>query len=196
MDTAEQKRALRRRMGAARDGLDTATCAAHGLAAAERVAALDAYRTAETVLVTLAIGRELPTAPVVARILADGKRLVLPRVAGTELSLHQVADPATQLAPGCWDILEPVPGLKPLHPNAVDLFLLPGLAFDARGGRLGYGRGFFDRVLARSEGVRAGLGYDMQVVETVPVAEWDARLDWIITPTRVIHCRGRERNLI
>jgi len=159
-----------------------------GARVAGRVFTLDAYRRARCVAAYAAFGSEVSTAAITARVLTDGKQLAMARVEGDALVLHRVLDPARDLVPGTWDIPEPAPDLPVVDPRAVDLFLLPGLAFDPGGGRLGYGRGFFDRVLAEVPGVKVALAFDGQLVEAVPVEPRDVAMDGVVTPTRVIEC--------
>jgi 5-formyltetrahydrofolate cyclo-ligase len=92
---------------------------------------------------------------------------------------------------GVWGIPEPKADKPVLEPNVL---LVPLLAFDARGGRLGYGGGFYDRTLA---GLRAkkpivaiGLAYDEQQVDAVPHLDYDQRLDWVLTPSGPIRCQA------
>lgn len=69
-----------------------------------------------------------------------------------------------------------------------DLVLVPLLAFDQKGGRLGFGGGYYDRTLAELPALRVGVGFDEQEVENVPVDKFDQKMDWIVTPARVIRC--------
>jgi len=188
MDAQHAKQALRQTIRDWREGLAAADREAWSRAVHDRVRALDAYRGAGTVLVFAGIGTEVATDDLVRAVLADGKRLVMPRVGEGDLVLHAVADPARDLAPGVWGIPEPRPGCPVIAAETVDLFLLPGLAFDLKGGRLGYGRGYFDRVLAGAPGTKAALAFDGQVVEAVPQGPTDVAVDLVVTPTRVIRC--------
>jgi len=104
-----------------------------------------------------------------------------------------VDDPARDLVPGVWDIPEPDARCPVVAPEEVELFLLPGLAFDLGGHRLGYGRGYFDRVLGRAPGEKVALAFDGQIVETVPVGPQDVPVDAVVTPTRVIRCGAAAR---
>jgi 5-formyltetrahydrofolate cyclo-ligase len=188
MEERQAKQALRKRVAAWRDGLSEARRNADGARLAARVLALECYREARTVLLYFAIGSEPATADLVRAVLNDGKTLVMPRIADGDLVLHRVDDPATDLAEGVWGIREPLPDRPRVAPKAVDLFLLPGLAFDPSGGRLGYGRGYFDRTLAGAPGVKAALAFDGQVVERVPTGPHDVAVDLVVTPTRLIRC--------
>jgi len=69
-----------------------------------------------------------------------------------------------------------------------DLVLIPLLGFDEKGGRLGFGGGYYDRTLQKLKAIRIGVGFDEQQVDHVPMDQYDQRLDWIVTPTRVIRC--------
>lgn len=188
MGVKEAKQALRQQISGWRDGLDPAQREAQSARVAARVLAQECYRAADSVLVYAHVGSEVATPALVRAILADGKRLVMPRVAKEGLVLHAVADPETELAAGVWGIPEPLPALPVVAPGDVALFLLPGLAFDAAGGRLGYGRGYFDRVLAGASGRKVALAFDGQVVEAVPRGPRDVAVDRVVTPTRVIRC--------
>jgi 5-formyltetrahydrofolate cyclo-ligase len=188
MELRQAKQVLRRQVAAWRDTLSAAEREAASTRLTARVLALDCYRRADTVLLYFAVGSEPATAGLVGAVLKDGKRLVLPRIADGDLVLHRVTDPAADLKEGVWGIREPLPDLPRVGPAEVDLFLLPGLAFDAGGGRLGYGRGYFDRTLAGTRGVKAALAFDGQVVERVPRGPADVAVDLVVTPTRLIRC--------
>jgi len=188
MDVRQAKQALRRRITAWRDALPEAEREAESARLTKRVLALACYLEAGTVLCYFAVGSEPATADLVRAVLKDGKRLVMPRIAEGDLVLHRVADPASDLKAGVWGIREPFPDRPRVAPADVDLFLLPGLAFDPDGGRLGYGRGYFDRTLAGTRGVKAALAFDGQVVEAVPRGPSDVAVDLVVTPSRLIRC--------
>ena len=189
MDIGEQKRALRQQLTLQRDRLDPKKREASAQAVNKRVVSLPDYQRAEVVLTYMSFASELSTADLVQRIVQDGKQLILPRVVGDQLTLHRVIDPKADTVPGRWGIPEPAVNLKEVTAKNIGLFLLPGLGFDTNGGRIGYGRGFFDRLLADSDGIRAGIGYDEQLIPAVPMAAWDQRLNWIITPSETRRCQ-------
>lgn len=113
-------------------------------------------------------------------------RTALPRVEGEELRFYLVSG-KEELHPGYMGILEPSGNAAPaVEDNA--LVLVPGMAFDRKGFRLGYGGGFYDRFFARCLGCRKwGLAYEFQIVEEVPHEAWDQRMDRIFTPAQVIN---------
>lgn len=188
MNITEQKAVLRNQVRAWRDGLSPHDHQALSEEVEARLVQLPVFAEARTVLVYAAFGSEAGTGGIVARLLMSGRRLVLPRVAGDDLELCVVTNPVTDLAPGTWGIPEPVAGLPVVAADEIDLFLLPGLAFDARGGRLGYGRGFFDRVLQGARGTRVGLAFEGQMVDRVPVTDTDVPVDMVVTSDRIIRC--------
>jgi len=122
--------------------------------------------------------------PLLEEILAIGKQLVLPRFDASTGTYHpvRIRNIATDLQPGKYGILEPADchlNAEGLHP---DLTLVPGLAFDSQGWRLGRGKGYYDRMLAGPGGIRFGIAFDFQYLETVPHETLDQKMDWIITP--------------
>ena len=107
---------------------------------------------------------------------------VYPRINGETLSFHQVSNPSTDLVAGAYDILEPAPWLDEIHIHQIDLFLCPGLAFDAQGGRLGRGKGFYDRTLARrrSDAKMIGICFPFQRVANTFADDHDIPMDLVI----------------
>ena len=132
-------------------------------------------------------GTELSTDRVMERVLAAGKRLIVPYVDEGRLRAAEVRAPE-ELAPGYRGIREPVE--RAAIDAAADVVLVPGVAFDAGGRRLGYGGGFYDAYLAElgDGAVRIGLCFDVQVVESVPSGDHDERVGLIVTERRVIRC--------
>src|SRR3954469_11226147 len=146
----KEKQTLRRGFVARRDAMTASERSRVADALIANITALPPYRAARSVLATMAIGSEWDTRAFVARARADGKRIVLPRITPLprRLQLHEVVDDG-ELVPGVWDIPEPDPERCPaVELKDVDLALVPAIAVDRAGYRLGYGAGYFDRLLA------------------------------------------------
>jgi 5-formyltetrahydrofolate cyclo-ligase len=142
------------------------------------------------VLAYHAFGSEPATAPFLVAVLAAGKHLVLPRVDGAAraLRLHRVQDPEADVAPGVWGIREPRPATCPeVAAAAVDFVLVPGVVFDARGGRIGYGGGYYDRLLGgcAHRPALVAAAFDVQLVPEVPMGPEDVRVDRVVTESAV-----------
>jgi 5-formyltetrahydrofolate cyclo-ligase len=143
---------------------------------------LPEYARARSVLATMSIGSEWSTRGFLERALADGKEVVLPRIAGTprRLHLHAVPDLSSHLVPGVWDIPEPDPARCPeVSLGDVDFALVPALAVDAERYRLGYGAGYFDKLLA-NRGARPHCVTALPsefVLERVPHEPHDVTVD-------------------
>jgi 5-formyltetrahydrofolate cyclo-ligase len=118
--------------------------------------------------------------------LSAGKSLCFPRfVPATGIfEARLVQDPVNDLLPGAFGIREPTSAAVVLPLNRLDLVLVPGLGFTPDGHRLGRGRGYYDRLLAKVRGLKCGVGFDQQLVETIPCEPHDITLDCILTPTR------------
>ncbi|MGE5667931.1 MAG: 5-formyltetrahydrofolate cyclo-ligase [Betaproteobacteria bacterium] len=191
----EAKRALRERIVAARDALAPDFRKRASGAIADRIVALDSFARAGALLLTLPFRSEWNAAPVAARALAAGKVVALPRVEAKArvLRLHRIADLARDVEPGHLGIPEPRADCPRIDRDAIDWILVPGVAFDARGHRLGYGGGYYDRLLPGlgSSAPRVAGAFEMQVVEALPLAPHDCGIDMIVTEQRVIDTRPR-----
>ena len=187
------KRELRMRVLAARAALPQPWRERASRVITETLAALPEFTKATTVLAYASFGSEFDTKQLLHAVVAGGRRLVLPRVqrAPTRLSLHVVTSLEHDLVESAWGIREPDPQrCLELTMDDVDCVLIPGVAFDARGGRLGYGGGFYDRLLAG--GGNPGLiaaTYSVQCVQAVPMAVHDRRVPIIVTEAATIRIR-------
>ena len=181
-----RKATTRRLVLAARSRLSVDDRAAAGDAVAERLSSLPEIQEAQAVLGFASFGAELPTDPVMAWVLASGRRLLMPYVDGAALRAAEVRS-VDELAPGYRGIREPVQRIA-VDPSEADVILVPGVAFDANGHRLGYGGGFYDAFLSAIplRAPRVGLCFDFQVVDDVPTDDGDEDVDLIVTPERVI----------
>ena len=185
-DHAETKHALRRRLRAARADLPPRVAAELGTAVCARVVGLPVFMAARAVVAYAPVENEVDPGALVAAALAAGKPVYYPRCTGDGLEFLQSGPEG--LAPGRSAIPEPLDG-TPLSPAAGDgvVFLVPGIAFDPRGVRLGRGAGCYDRGLARHpHAARIGLAYEMQVLPSLPEAAWDVRVDTVVTEARVL----------
>lgn len=139
-----------------------------------------------------AIRDEINPLPLLLKLYLAGSRLALPAMLGKGKPLLMRAwSPGDPLATTTWGIQEPLGDAVVLDP---DVLLVPLLAFDHRGYRLGYGGGFYDRTLtqlrAKKAVVAVGLGYCEQRVDAVPHESYDQRLDWVLTPSGPVKCSG------
>jgi 5-formyltetrahydrofolate cyclo-ligase len=191
---AEQKRALRRRVLELRDALGDDEISRRSAQVARRVMEMECYRAARTRLLFASFGSEVRTDALLEDTICSGARLVLPRVVRRReaLALHEVADLSLELAPGTWGIPEPSPDRCPqVGLSEVDFILVPGVAFDRRGTRLGYGGGFYDRILrTRPDLAEAGsvvaIAFGLQIVDEVPRDEGDVLVPVIVTEAELI----------
>ena len=173
-----QMRALSQR---AREGHATAACAAVGRATW--------FAAARTVLAFVSLSDELDTSALLRAILSAGKRLAVPRVLVATGQLEAVVlTTLDDLVPGSFGVREPRGGAV-IALSAIDVAIVPGVAFDRQGGRLGRGGGFYDRCLAtRAYLLTCGLAYEAQLVERVPMQAGDQRVKWLATEAGVARC--------
>jgi 5-formyltetrahydrofolate cyclo-ligase len=182
----DTKRALRARVLAARDALPLATREAADRRIAEHVANLPAFERARALLITLNFGSEVSTTLIGQLALACGKVLLAPRVNPSTkmLDVYEIRDLAADVAKGVWGIPEPRPdACRKASPDEVEWVLVPGVAFDLYGGRLGYGGGYYDRLLPllAPDTPNAAVAYALQVVDRVPHGRHDLRIETLIT---------------
>ena len=142
----------------------------------ERVTALKAYESARTVLCYHSVSGEVDTLGLIERMRSDGKTVCLPAILSKGVMEARRMD---CLVPGPYGI--PCPEGPVVPPEAIDLILVPGLAFDKDCQRLGLGGGYYDRYLPKCRGEKIGLAFDCQVVECLPLAAHDAQLDMLAT---------------
>ncbi len=139
------------------------------------------FENAQVILAYSALPGEPVLTPVLETILAQGKTLLLPRcITDSQMLAIPVSDLA-ELSVGAYGILEPAENVDPLPSELIDLILVPGMGFDRHGGRLGRGKGYYDRFLQTCPGKRLGICYESCLVDLVPTEPWDVRMDGLIT---------------
>lgn len=182
---SENKAALREEVLSRRGELEEGARSERSGKILEKIRALPSYRRASTVLAYVGFGDELETDDFLNAVLSEGKRLALPKVNRSKkaLDLHEVKDLDADLEAGVWGIREPKSSLPLVGLEEVDFTLMPGVAFDKRGARLGYGGGFYDKLMgghAERPELVAGT-FEAQMVEEVPVSQHDVLVDLVIT---------------
>ncbi|CAK8721451.1 5-formyltetrahydrofolate cyclo-ligase [Candidatus Electronema halotolerans] len=139
---------------------------------------------------------EVETLSLLTKLLAAGRTVSVPLTLRREgrLLAVRITDPASQLRPGCFGILEPSQqqtAQAMINPGEIDIALVPGSVFDRRGGRLGYGGGFYDRFLSQDapQALRVGLAFAMQLTDRVPLKPHDQLMDMLVTEEQLYECR-------
>jgi 5-formyltetrahydrofolate cyclo-ligase len=162
--------------------------------ACETFLAHDSYAKAESILLYMPLRGEVDVRLIMERAISDGKSVALPRYVPETAAYNAFFVGDQPLVPGPFDILEPAMN-NPAPLNRLDLIVAPGLGFDARGRRLGRGKGFYDRLLSAATGVKCGICFEEQLLAEIPVEPHDVVLDFIATPTRWLNCRGSASEL-
>lgn len=146
--------------------------------------ALDSFAAAETVCVYMDAFNEVQTSYIIEECIRQSKKVVVPVVDGDNIYVSLLTD---NVRKGAFGIREPEFSRK-FPEEKVDIFAVPGFAFDIYGGRVGFGKGYYDKLLKGTSGVKAGLCYDFQLADCIKRESHDILMDYIVTEGRVIHC--------
>ncbi len=187
------KTEIRAAMLAWRKTLDEAWLASSSAAIAARLLALEAYRAAATVCLFAALAQEVRLDGVLAQCRQRGQRVLLPAFRAAERVYgFKEWEEGRPLARGHWGVPEPDTDRFATLQGEV-LMVVPGLAFDTAGRRIGYGAGYYDRLLELAgDGaavVSAGVCFDEQIRADLPQDEWDRTVDFVVTERRTLDCR-------
>ena len=187
---SEKKAALRQRIRAAAARLGAAERETAAQSLCRVLEQQPCWQQARLILAFMPMPVEVNVLPVLARARQAGKRLALPRFRPVhkDYEICEVGDWAADLQIGAFNISEPAAHCPTVALHELDFALVPGLAFDRAGRRLGRGKGFFDRLLAEVRGIKCGVAFDWQIVEAVPVEPHDIALDCLVTPTQWLDC--------
>jgi 5-formyltetrahydrofolate cyclo-ligase len=190
---AEAKRSLRSRIRQELRDVDPGDAARWSADICSKLASWPPFVGAKTVFTFRPFPGEVDVNPIARAGLALGKRVCLPRIDWATRTLAVVAVPSvdTGLIPDRQGIHEPRADLPAIGPSEVDLVVVPGLAYDRSGNRLGRGAGFYDRFLSQA-GLKAVLvspAFRLQVLDTVPVDRWDVPVHAIVTESELIQVR-------
>jgi 5-formyltetrahydrofolate cyclo-ligase len=194
------KKTLREILIKKRDSIDKKEKELREKSIRKRLFSLKYFKEAETILFYASFRSEVETIKCMEHALRMGKRIALPVIdrPHKRLRLYEIKD-TSELEPNNIGIPEPVPARsRGIKLEEVDLIIIPGIGFDPSGNRLGYGAGYYDRLLAYKKknpvGIRGhipsvALAFEEQIVERIPAESHDIKVDIIITDTRTIFCR-------
>ncbi len=187
------KAEIRKEVGQKRDSISMEERDEKSKRIMDTLFSLKEFKDAMVVHFFVNIKSEVFTCEMIKGALAVGKRVVVPFIdsANRRLLLSEIKDYEKDLTPGYWGILEPKrESFRETSIDDVDLMVIPGLAFDKKGGRIGYGAGYYDRLLSvrKKKMPLITVAYELQIVEDVPTHERDVSVDKIVTESRVIDC--------
>jgi 5-formyltetrahydrofolate cyclo-ligase len=146
------------------------------------------YIKAETIFIYYPFRKEIDTREIIKDALAKNKKIVLPKVFGNEIKIFFITDVEKDLKPGSFDILEPdISRCREADLRSIDLVIVPGLCFDLNFNRLGYGGGFYDKILEKlgRKVKKIALAFDLQILDNIPACSHDQKIDIIITESNI-----------
>jgi 5-formyltetrahydrofolate cyclo-ligase len=184
--TSNSKSELRSKIRGALEKISPAVRAVESSELCDRLEAQ--LRSARTILFFAPLPDELDVWPLLEQFLAAGKICALPFFdsAAQTYSARRVQNLAADIAIGKFGVREPASSCPEIPLEKFDLILVPGVAFDWNGNRLGRGQGFYDRLLAKTSGLKCGVTYDFQLIGKIPAEPHDAKVNFIVTPTRCV----------
>lgn len=182
-----EKKEIRRKMKAMRSMLSEIEKESAAAQVFQRLEATAAFQMADRILMYHSLPDELPTVSFL-RKWKDLKKFFLPRVNGVNLDILPYDESRLEL--GSFHIEEPQ-GEETVSPDDIELIVVPAVAYDRSGTRLGRGKGFYDRLLATTGATRIGVGYEFQLFDSLPSEEHDVPMDMVITQHTTIRVRRR-----
>jgi len=164
------------------------------LAMLDTLSKIDFYKNANNVMLYISFGKEVTMKPIIDDLQNRGKRVFIPvTVPATKaLIVSELKSYEDDLVVGHFGIMEPKEeALRPVEPSILDLVIVPGVAFDKNGYRIGYGGGYYDRFLPRlpEKTTTISLAFEMQLIDKIPTSQYDLPVQYIITEEQFIKCK-------
>ncbi len=192
MTLNEQKAMMRKAIRAALKNISPAARGAMSAQLCARLQEQPFWNSAAAVLFFAPLLDEADVWPLLVETVAGEKTACLPCLdpADEIYAARRVQNPRSEIAIGQFGIREPKPHCAEIPLSRLDLILVPGVAFDLCGRRLGRGRGFYDRLLVDTPGLKCGIAFDEQITGAVPTGAHDRQMDFVLTPTRCVARAG------
>lgn len=178
------KKLLRKKIINKRDNLDKLSKAMSDKLIMKRLMEQEYYKNSKLIFVYLGFGSEINTSEYIEKFICDGKRVCVPKTNIESKTMEAVEIISLEgLQENKYGILEPLKAYQTIDESEIDLIIVPGVAFDLNGGRVGYGGGYYDKFLGRlsRDIIKVALAYKIQIIDKVPMEEHDIRVDYIIT---------------
>lgn len=192
---ASAKASIRKTIIRKREALGNTKRAEKSLTIAQRLFELAEFKKSKAVLCFLSLSHEVQTDVVILESFRLGKEVFVPLVNDRQEDLQVARIPSLDIefVVGNYGVREPAFKFrKVVSPSCVDFVIAPGLAFDVYGNRIGYGGGYYDKLSKElsKDVIRIGVGYDFQVLDLVPHTDLDKSVQFVITETKTLRCRG------
>ena len=187
------KNKIRKEMLSQREGLSEERVISLSKAIAGKVNNLREFKEAKTVFCYISKGKEVFTEDIIMKSLYMNKKVIAPRVDEhkNKIVLHEIKSPGKDLSQGFRGISEPKSHLPVLgNLNKINFAIIPGIAFDRNGRRIGFGKGFFDKLLSKKDlyPILCGIAFDFQITDNIPYFPHDICMDIIVSEKRIIRC--------
>lgn len=156
----------------------------------QRFFELPIIKDSNKIMIYYSINQEVATIALINKLLLMGKTVILPACTPKKDLKACIIYDLNELIPGIFGLSEPGPTAPEIPPEDLDIIVVPGVAFDERGYRLGHGVGYYDRFLARTNACKLGLAYDFQIVQELPSSPHDIPVHAVLTPTKYLEFVG------
>lgn len=198
----EKKRKIRQEFLKKRNNLSRDEIKSKSEKIEKELFSLPEFQRAKTVMFYVSFRSEVETEKMTRNALKLKKKIVIPVVHGEKIVVSEIKNLKKELTKGSFGIKEPKKEFRRrVNQKEIDLVVVPGVVFDKRGGRLGYGRGYYDRFL-RSKSIRSrmsrsrqcvliGLAFDLQIARKIPLVKEDMKVDKIVTESGIVDCKDR-----
>ncbi len=192
IDIRKYKQELRLKCRERRNRLDSEVKSRLDKSIADNVRRLKEYRPAKTLLIYMSTPIEVDTIRIIQNAWEDGKRVAVPRcIPDTrDMEFHYI-DSLDCLSPGSFSVLEPDPELPIVTDYSGCLMIVPGMQFDMKGYRIGYGKGYYDRYMVRFTGISAGICYSDELKPFMYHGRYDQNVDIVVTDKRIKTCNNK-----
>lgn len=198
----EKKRKIRQEFLKKRNNLSLDEIKSKSEKIEKELFSLPEFQRAKTVMFYVSFRSEVETEKMTGNALKLKKKIVIPVVHGEKIVVSEIKNLKKELTKGSFGIREPKKEFRRrVNQKEIDLVVVPGVVFDKRGGRLGYGRGYYDRFL-RSKSIKSrmsrshqcaliGLAFDLQIARKIPLVKGDMKVDKIVTESGIVDCKDR-----
>lgn len=184
-----EKQVLRKEISLLRKKLDEREVIVKSNEIERQLFMLDEIKSAKTILFYVSFDNEVSTKELIKLAVMQDKRVAVPKVDKKykELMLYELNSFENDLESGTWGILEPKPSCKIVGLDEIDTVIVPGIVFDKSGYRIGYGGGYYDRLLKKNGGkVSIGLAFELQIIDRIPHEKHDCQIKILVTEKQLM----------